>query len=315
MRPDRRRARALVTALVAALLTMLLSALAAAPAAAAPRVISARIAAPDHLQVRFSEPIANLAPENFRVASALAPDVPIPVREVRTRPGNRLTLVLGAQVSSTERYRLDVADPPLHRAVNPPMGMILLSVLLASALIQNFVFTRYLGLCVFFGVSKKRDTAIGMGVTFTLVMVLSGMLSWALDTWVLRPLHLSFLQIIVFIGVVAFLVQLLDTVLHKTHPVLFRKFGIYLVLITTNCIILAVPLLNATANSGPVSSFALALGSGLGFALALFLMSSAREKMELARVPKVFEGLPIAFALTGLFALAFMGFSGLDFFR
>jgi electron transport complex protein RnfA len=187
--------------------------------------------------------------------------------------------------------------------------------MLAAALINNFVFTRYLGLCIFFGVSKKRDTAIGMGITFTLVMIFTAMASWALDTFVLRPLHLGFFQIIVFIGVVAFVVQFLDTMLRKTHPVLHRKWGIYLMLITTNCIILAVPLLNAQAASGPLDSLALAIGSGVGFALALFLMSCAREKMEYARVPRPFQGLPIAFALAGLFALAFMGFSGLDFFR
>jgi electron transport complex protein RnfA len=131
----------------------------------------------------------------------------------------------------------------------------------------------------------------------------------------MSPLHLRFLEVLVFIGVVAFLVQALDTILKKTHRSLHQRFGIYLMLITTNCIILAVPLLNAAGNSGPADSFALALGSGLGFALALFLMSCAREKVELARVPGSFQGLPIAFALAGLFALAFMGFSGLDFFR
>jgi len=146
-------------------------------------------------------------------------------------------------------------------------------------------------------------------------MLTTGMMSWLLFEFVLKPLQLRFLQVIVFIGVVAFMVQLLDTVLKKTHRALHEKFGIYLVLITTNCIILAVPLLNAAANAGPLESLALALGSGAGFALALFLMSCARERVELARVPASFQGLPIAFALTGLFALAFMGFAGLDFLR
>jgi electron transport complex protein RnfA len=187
--------------------------------------------------------------------------------------------------------------------------------MIAAAFINNFVFTRYLGLCIFFGVSKRRDTAIGMGITFTLVMIFTAMLSWVLDRFVLGPLHLGFFQILVFIGVVAFVVQFLDTMLRKTHPVLHRRFGIYLMLITTNCIILAVPLLNAQAASGPLDALALAIGSGVGFALALFLMSCARERMEYARVPQPFQGLPIAFALAGLFALAFMGFSGLDFFR
>jgi len=146
-------------------------------------------------------------------------------------------------------------------------------------------------------------------------MILSAMLSWALFSLVMVPLQIRFLQILVFIGVVAFLVQALDTILKKTHRSLHQKWGVYLMLITTNCIILAVPLLNAAADSGPAESFALALGSGIGFAIALFLMSCAREKLELARVPAAFQGLPIAFTLAGLFALAFMGFSGLSFLR
>ncbi|MBI2345422.1 MAG: electron transport complex subunit RsxA [Deltaproteobacteria bacterium] len=186
-----------------------------------------------------------------------------------------------------------------------------LTVLIAAALVQNFVFTRYLGLCVFFGVSRKRDTAIGMGVTFTIVGCLSGALAWAIDRFVLGRLQLHFLQIIIFIGIIACLVQTVDTILRKVHRPLHRKFGIYVVLITTNCIILAVPLLNALNQRGFLESLALALGSGLGFALALFLMSCARERADLAPVPIVFRGLPIAFILAGLFALAFLGFSGL----
>jgi electron transport complex protein RnfA len=188
-------------------------------------------------------------------------------------------------------------------------------VVISSALINNFVFTRYLGLCIFFGVSKKRDTSVGMGFTFAAVMLLSAAISWGLYTFIMRPLELRFMQVIIFIGVVAFIVQALDTILRKTHASLHQRFGVYLVLITTNCIILAVPLLNAQAESGVGESLALALGSGAGFALALFLMSCARERLELARVPVAFQGLPIAFALAGLFALAFMGFSGLTFLR
>jgi electron transport complex protein RnfA len=237
------------------------------------------------------------------------------VTAVRVEAPDRVALTVDQPLYAGNAYRLEILDPPAAKDVRPPAWAMWFAVFLSSALINNFVFTRYLGLCVFFGVSKKRDTAIGMGITFTLVMVLTGMISWALYTFVMKPLHLTFLQIIVFIGVVAFFVQLLDTVLKKVNPKLHRSFGIYLVLITTNCIILAVPLLNATADATALEALSLAVGSGLGFALALFLMSCAREKLELARVPKAFEGLPIAFALTGLFALAFMGFAGLDFFR
>ncbi len=283
--------------------------------AAAPRLLSARVHAPNELRLRFSAPLARLDPENFRLTLALEPDIPIPLQDVRTAPGNRLILTFGQRLQPADHYRLEVVAPPLRRDVKPATWALLLTVMLAAALINNFVFTRYLGLCIFFGVSKRRDTAIGMGITFTLVMIFTAMLSWALDTFVLRPLHLGFLQILVFIGVVAFVVQFLDTMLRKTHPGLHRRFGIYLVLITTNCIILAVPLLNAQSSSGPLDALALAAGSGVGFAFALFLMSCARERMEYARVPQPFQGLPIAFALAGLFALAFMGFSGLDFFR
>lgn len=283
--------------------------------AAEVRVLSARVVAPNELRLRFSAPLPRTDAENFRLTTTQEPDIPIPVQEVRRAPGNRLVLTFGQRLLPAEHYRLELADPPLGREVKPSAWALLLTVMIAAALINNFVFTRYLGLCIFFGVSKKRDTAIGMGITFTLVMIFTAMLSWALDHFVLRPLHLGFFEIIVFIGVVAFVVQFLDTMLRKTQPVLHRRFGIYLMLITTNCIILAVPLLNAQTSSGPLDALALAIGSGAGFALALFLMSCARERMEYARVPQPFQGLPIAFALAGLFALAFMGFSGLDFFR
>jgi electron transport complex protein RnfA len=274
-----------------------------------------RVLAPNTLRVTLAGPLARTDPANFRFTEASAPDAPMTVKAVQVDAPDRVTLTVDQSLYAGSAYRLELAAPPAGRDVKPAPWALLFAVFLSSALINNFVFTRYLGLCVFFGVSKKRDTAVGMGITFTLVMVLTGMISWALFTYVMKPLHLTFLQVIVFIGVVAFFVQLLDTVLKKVNPAMHRSFGIYLVLITTNCIILAVPLLNAAANATALDALALAVGSGLGFALALFLMSCAREKMELARVPKAFEGLPIAFALAGLFALAFMGFSGLDFFR
>ncbi len=298
-----------LAALVAALL------LPAAARGAEPRLLSARVVAPDQLRLRFTGALPRTDPGNFRLTPEQAPDIPLAVRSVESGRGGRVTVTFAEKLAPAEHYRLEMAEQRLVREVMPPTWALLLTVMMAAALINNFVFTRYLGLCIFFGVSKKRDTAVGMGITFTLVMVFTGMVSWALDTFVLRPLHLAFLQVMVFIGVVAFVVQFLDTMLRKTHPLLHRRFGIYLVLITTNCILLAVPLLNAQSASGPLSAFALAAGSGLGFALALFLMSCARERLEFARVPEAFQGLPIAFALAGLFALAFMGFSGLDFFR
>ncbi len=187
----------------------------------------------------------------------------------------------------------------------------LLELVIAASLVNNFVFTRYLGLCIFFGVSKKMDTAIGMSVTFISVMVISSSMSWVAYHFVMEPYHLEFLKILVFIVVIAGFVQAADTMMRKVAPALYYKLGIYLALITTNCIILAVPLINADSGYSFMESIVFGLGSGLGFALALIIMASIREKLEVADVPKPFRGLPIAFVLTGLIALAFIGFSGL----
>jgi electron transport complex protein RnfA len=186
-----------------------------------------------------------------------------------------------------------------------------LTIFIASALINNFVFSRYLGLCIFFGVTKRMETAIGMSFTFTAVMLVEAVLNWVIFTYVMVPYHLGFLKIVIFIGTVAAFVQAADTIMKKVAPALYYKLGIYLALIVTNCIILAVPLINADENYSLFESMALAVGSGLGFSLALIIMASIREKLELADVPKSFQGLPISFVLTGLIALAFLGFSGM----
>ena len=186
-----------------------------------------------------------------------------------------------------------------------------LTIFIASALINNFVFSRYLGLCIFFGVTKKMETSIGMSFTFTTVMLISASLNWFIYNYVMIPYHLEFLKIVIFIGVIAAFVQAADTMMKKVAPALYYKLGIYLALIVTNCVILAVPLINADENYSFFESLAMALGSGLGFSLALIIMASIREKLELADVPKSFQGLPISFVLTGLIALAFLGFSGM----
>lgn len=187
----------------------------------------------------------------------------------------------------------------------------LLELFIAASLINNFVFTRYLGLCIFFGVTKKMETSIGMSVTFTAVMVISSALSWVVFKMIMIPLHLTFLKIVIFIGIVAGFVQAADIIMRKVSPGLYYKLGIYLALITTNCIILAVPLINAGEGYSFIQSISFALGSGVGFALALIIMASIRERLELANIPKSFQGLPISFIVTGLIALAFLGFSGL----
>lgn len=187
----------------------------------------------------------------------------------------------------------------------------LFELIISASLINNFVFTRFLGLCIFFGVSKKMETAVGMSITFTAVMMVSAAVSWVVFNKILIPLDITFLEIIVFIGIIAGLVQLSDTIMRKVSPGLYYKLGIYLALISTNCIILAVPLINAGEKYSFIESLAFGFGSGLGFALALIIMASIREKLELADVPVPFKGLPMAFVVTSLIALAFTGFSGL----
>jgi electron transport complex protein RnfA len=176
------------------------------------------------------------------------------------------------------------------------------------------VFTKYLGLCVFFGTSKRKQTAKGMGVVFTIVIVVSVSMSWVLFQYVLRPFNLDYLQIVIFIGLTSLTVQAVDTVLRKVNPVLFKSFGVYLVLVIANCVIIAVPLLMASNGYNYFETFMLSLGAGGGFLLALYLMSSVSERVELAKVPPSFKGLPIAFIVAGQFAMAFLGFSGLQLF-
>lgn len=187
----------------------------------------------------------------------------------------------------------------------------LFQLFISASLINNFVFTRFLGLCIFFGVSKKMETAIGMSITFTAVMVISSALSWFVFNYLMIPMDITFLKIVVFIGIVASFVQASDTIMRKIAPGLYYKLGVYLALIATNCIILAVPLLSASEGYSFIETLVFGLGSGLGFGLALTIMASIREKLELSIVPKPFQGLPIAFVVTGLIALAFTGFSGL----
>ncbi|MFQ3573753.1 MAG: Rnf-Nqr domain containing protein [Thermodesulfovibrionales bacterium] len=187
----------------------------------------------------------------------------------------------------------------------------LFELIVSASIINNFVFTRFLGLCIFFGVSKKMETAVGMSITFTSVMMISAGISWFVYNYLMIPFDITFLKIIIFIGVVATFVQASDTIMRKVAPDLYYKLGIYLALISTNCIILAVPLINAGEKYSFLESIAFGLGSGIGFALALIIMASIRERLELADVPEPFRGLPIAFIVTGLIALAFTGFSGL----
>jgi Na+-translocating ferredoxin:NAD+ oxidoreductase subunit A len=238
-------------------------------------------------------------------------DIPIKIDRIQKNSDGSTTIITKETLVPADHYV--IKDGLKTIDIQPSIFNVLFTLIIGAILINNFVFTRYLGLCVFFGVSQKKATAIGMGITFTIVGVISGTLSWLINNFALVPLQLGFLQIIVFIGVVAALVQATESIIKKVNPILHKNFGIYLVLITTNCIILAIPLLNAANHYGFLESLSFSLGASLGFALALFLMSCAREKVDLAPIPSVLKGLPIAFILAGLFALAFLGFSGLKF--
>ena len=182
---------------------------------------------------------------------------------------------------------------------------------IGSLIVNNFVLTRFLGLCIFFGVSKSLNASLGMGMAVTSVITLSSILSWIVYNCVLAPLGLTFLKTIVFVVLIASFVQLLELIIKKQAPALYNMWGIYLVLIATNCIVLSVPILSVESNYGFGMSTVFAIGSGLGFALALVLMASLREKLVYADVPKALEGSGVAFIVAGMLSLAFLGFSGM----
>jgi Na+-translocating ferredoxin:NAD+ oxidoreductase subunit A len=182
---------------------------------------------------------------------------------------------------------------------------------LSAAVVNNFVLTRFLGLCIFFGVSKRLNASIGMGMAVTSVITLSSILAWVVYNFVLLPYNLVFLKTVVFVLLIASFVQLLEMIIKKHAPALYGMWGIYLLLIATNCVVLAVPLLNAESNFTLGKSVVNSIGSGAGFALAIILMASLREKLEYADVPKSLQGMGVAFIVAGMLALAFLGFSGM----
>jgi electron transport complex protein RnfA len=195
-----------------------------------------------------------------------------------------------------------------------------LAITIGAILVNNFVLSKFLGICPFLGVSKKLDTALGMSGAVIFVMALSSLVMGAIDQLFLQPtswfarttgFNLEFLQTLVFIVVIAGLVQIVEIVMQKFTPPLYRALGIYLPLITTNCAVLGVALINAKAVRGVLPATVYGTCSAIGFSLALVLFSSIRERLELARVPKAFQGTSIALITAGLLAMAFLGFSGL----
>ena len=185
-------------------------------------------------------------------------------------------------------------------------------IILGTVLVNNVVFVRILGLCPFMGVSKKLETAVGMGAATTFVLTLGCGASFIIDHWLLSPFGLEYLRTLAFIVTIAAIVQLTELVIQKTSPVLHQVLGIYLPLITTNCAVLGVPLLNIGMRHDMLESMVFGLGAAAGFTLALILFAGIRERLEGADVPVHFRGTAIAMITAGIMSLAFLGFAGLD---
>jgi electron transport complex protein RnfA len=176
--------------------------------------------------------------------------------------------------------------------------------------VQNFVFSRVLGLCPYIGVSKKLDSATGMGMAVIFVMTLASTFTWLIRTYLLIPMHLEYLQTIAFILTIASLVQFVEMAIQKVAPALYKSLGVYLPLITTNCAVLGVTLLNVSNKFSFIESIFNAFFSGIGFTMALILMAGIRERLEKADIPVSMKGMPIALIVAGSMALAFLGFAG-----
>nr|WP_295747156.1 electron transport complex subunit RsxA [uncultured Oscillibacter sp.] len=187
----------------------------------------------------------------------------------------------------------------------------LLAITLGAILANNFIFSQFLGICPFLGVSKKVDTAVGMGFAVTFVMGLASAITWVVYKFILVPLDLEYMQTVAFILVIASLVQFIEMFLQKSMPSLYTALGVYLPLITTNCAVLGVALLNIQESYNFIESVVYGITGGIGFLVAIVLFASIRERLVFAEYPKSFEGFPIALVTAGLMALAFMGFSGL----
>ncbi|MCK9388871.1 MAG: electron transport complex subunit RsxA [Sulfuritalea sp.] len=187
-----------------------------------------------------------------------------------------------------------------------------LFIILGAVLVNNVVFVRILGLCPFMGVSKKLETAMGMGAATTFVLTMACGASYVIDHWMLIPNQVEYLRTLSFIVTIAAIVQITELVIQKTSPLLHQVLGIYLPLITTNCAVLGIPLLNVSLRHNFLESLLFGFGSAVGFTLALILFAGIRERLEAADIPIHFRGTAIAMITAGLMSLAFMGFAGLD---
>jgi electron transport complex protein RnfA len=186
-----------------------------------------------------------------------------------------------------------------------------LLIFISTVLVNNFVLVKFLGLCPFMSVSTKLETAMGMGLATTFVLTLSAISSYLVNEYLLIPLGLGFLRTVAFILVIAVIVQFTEMVIHKTSPMLYQVLGIFLPLITTNCAVLGVALLNVQEKHGFIESAIYGFGAAIGFSLVLVLFAAMRERVAVADVPEAFKGAPITLVTAGIMSIAFMGFSGL----
>jgi electron transport complex protein RnfA len=189
--------------------------------------------------------------------------------------------------------------------------MNLLAIVFVAILANNIVLNQFLGICPYLGVSKRIETSLGMGMAVIFVMTISSIVTWIIDILLLQPFDLVYLRTIAFILVIAGLVQLVETVLKKTNPTLFRALGIYLPLITTNCTILGVALLNVQAGNNIIQTIVYAISVAVGFTLALLIMAGIRERLELATLSSYLRGAAVSLVTAGILSLAFMGFKGM----
>ena len=185
------------------------------------------------------------------------------------------------------------------------------AIIIGAIFVNNVVLARFLGICPFLGVSSKVETSLGMGAAVTFVMALTSVVAWSIQTYVLVPLGIEYMQTIVFILVIAALVQMVEIMLKKVSPSLYQALGIFLPLITTNCAVLGVAILMISKEFNLLQSIVYSVATAIGFALALVLFAGIRERLELEDVPKAVQGVPVALITAGILAMAFMGFSGL----
>ena len=187
----------------------------------------------------------------------------------------------------------------------------LAAIFFSMILVNNYVLVKFYGICPFLGVSSKVETSLGMGAAVTFVMALTSVVAWSIQTYVLVPLGIEYMQTIVFILVIAALVQMVEIMLKKVSPSLYQALGIFLPLITTNCAVLGVAILMISKEFNLLQSIVYSVATAIGFALALVLFAGIRERLELEDVPKAVQGVPVALITAGILAMAFMGFSGL----